>query len=172
MKPINPGLDIRPGMDVYSAYQDQYIGVVTRVFRRPHQDGSPAEHGATPRQTGSSPEAYEDNPHIVHEQGSTVSPTRHTGEKRLGEEMGPVPTMAAGNTGPILQSGEHAYATEPENPDADVAYFAVRPGRINLGIFTRPFYVPTEAVESVSMERVVLDVERDTFPLEWRRRPR
>lgn len=160
-------------MDVYSAYQDQYIGTVTRVFGLESDERSPDERGSTPGQTGSSPEVRHGLPHLPHEGGAAVYPVQHRPQKRLGEEMGPVPTIEAGNTGPVRQSDEQAYATEPvHGPLADVAYFAVRPGRINLGIFTRPLYVPTGAVESISMERIVLNVQRENLPLEWRTRPR
>jgi hypothetical protein len=157
-------------MDVYSAYQDQYIGSVVKVW---HGDGAPAGQpgpGSSPQETGSAREETQ-NPHLVHEEGRTVDPTRHVGRQQLGEEMGPFPTMAVGNTGPRRQSAGDHYATEVRDLQPDVLYFAVRPGRLNLGPLTRPLYVPTSAVHSVSMERIVLDRQRDEIPAAWQRRP-
>jgi hypothetical protein len=162
-------------MDVYSAYQDQYIGSVVRVWRREDRSGSAPRRGAAGDQTGSSPEyalgAAQSNPNLIHEEGRDVDPTWFVGSKQLGEELGPFPTMPVGNTGPIKQSASQNYATEPGDELANVAYFAVRPGRINLGPLTRLLYVPTAAVISVSMDRIVLDVQRSQIPDTWRRSP-
>lgn len=169
-----PPLPIRPGMDVYSAYQDQYIGTVSHVWLREDRSGSAAQRGASSEQTGTSPDATE-NPPLRHEQERTVSPTQHIGRKLLGEEMGPVPTIAAGNTGPVKQSAEHAYATDPTGRLAGVAYFAVRPARPGgenlLNLLARPLYVPVAAIHSISMDRVVLGVQREQIPSAWRIRP-
>lgn len=154
----------RPGLDVFTADQKQYIGTVTRVLWGP-RDGS---IGAGAEETGSSSSAVEGNPELVHEEQAQESPTAHLGERRLGEEMGPVPTIALGNTGPEEQSAEQHYATELHGPDRKAEYLVVRPGRINLGILTPPLWVPVAAVRSVSMERVVLDVEPDGVPVSWR----
>lgn len=154
----------RPGMDVYTADQKQYIGTVTRVLWRPAQKSK----GAGPEETGSSQSAVQGNPELVHEQQAQESPTAHLAERRLGEEMGPVPTIALGNSGPEEQSAAHHYATEPHGPDRAAEYLVVRPGRINLGILTPPLWVPANAVRSVSQERVILDVERDGVPISWR----
>jgi hypothetical protein len=157
-------------MDVYSAYQDEYLGSVIRVW---HGDGGaagPPGAGSGPRESGSAREATQ-NPHLVHEEGAAVDPTRRVGRQQLGEEMGPFPTMAIGNSGPKRQSAGDHYATEIKDLEPDVLYFAVRPGRLNLGPLTRPLYIPTSAVRSISMERIVLDVQRDQIPTEWRRRP-
>lgn len=169
-------LRIRPGMDVYNTYQNQYIGSVVKVWRQPQPHPTPTERGATARQTGSAPETLAGTPELVHEEGAATSPVSRSGdvsnpEARLGEEMGPFPTIAVGNTGPIKQSSAHHYATGDTGPPADVVCFAVRPGRINLGILTPPLYVPTSAVRSVSMERVILDVPGNEIPPAWRRRP-
>jgi hypothetical protein len=162
-------------MDVYSAFQDQYIGSVVRVWRREDRSGSAPRRGAAGDQTGSSPEyaagAARSTPNLIHKEGHDVDPTWFVGSKQLGEEMGPFPTMAVGNTGPIRQSASQNYATEPGDELANVAYFALRPGRINLGPLTRLLYVPTAAVISVSMDRIVLDVQRSQIPDAWRRSP-
>ncbi len=154
----------RRGMDVFTADQEQYIGTVTRVLwgRRERSIGAGAE------ETGSSASAVEGNPELVHEEGARVSPTEHLAPRQLGEEMGPVPTIAFGNTGPEEQSAAQHYATGLHGPERKAEYLVVRPGRINLGILTPPLWVPVAAVRSVSMERVVVDVERDAVPISWR----
>ncbi|HZS94190.1 MAG TPA: hypothetical protein VFA78_05290 [Chloroflexota bacterium] len=159
-------LRIRPGMDVFSAYQNQYIGTVIRVWPG-KRAASGTENSA--RETGSTIEAVRGNPPLQAEGGAAVSPTAHIGSKTLGEELGPFPTEALGNDGPINQSAARKYGTGGSEPD--VVLFAVRPGRINLGPLTPPLYIPTAAVRSVSMARVILDVQRDQIPPEWRQAP-
>jgi hypothetical protein len=154
-------------MDVYSADQTRYIGSVVAV-RRADQPHSP--RGGSAPESGSADQAAHGNPALVHEEDASVSPNIHRGKRQLGEEMGPFPTLAVGNTGPTNQSASQAYATEPRQAAPDVVSFVVRPGRINLGPLTRPLYIPTSAVRSVSMERVVLDLPGDEIPKEWRRR--
>lgn len=154
----------RRGMDVFTADQKGYIGTVARVLWGPAKRSI----GATAEETGSSSSAVEGNPDLVHEEGGQVSPTDYRAERRLGEEMGPVPTIALGNTGPEEQSAEQRYATDLHGPERRAAYLVVRPGRINLGFLTPPLWVPIGAVQSVSMERVVLDVEQDAVPVSWR----
>src|SRR5206468_6834950 len=82
-------LTIRKGMDVYNADQSRYIGTVVRIK---HGEQTPTS-GSGPIETGSSREAVEGNPELVHEEGHAVSPTAPVAEQRLGEEMGPVPTI-------------------------------------------------------------------------------
>ncbi|MBV9282659.1 MAG: hypothetical protein JOZ41_21490, partial [Chloroflexi bacterium] len=82
-------LHIRPGMDVYSAYQDEYIGSVVGVWQRAEPAGTAEQRGAGARETGSAPESARQNPDLTHEEGAGVDPTRHMGKKELGEEMGP-----------------------------------------------------------------------------------
>lgn len=154
----------RPGMDVFTADQKQYIGTVTRVLWRSEEQSA----GAGAAETGSSSAGLEGTPELVHEEGARESPTAHLAERRLGEEMGPVPTIALGNSGPVEQSAERHYGTEPRGPERAAQYLVVRPGRINLGILTPPLWVPVNAVRSVSMERVVLDVETSSLPISWR----
>ena len=164
---------IRPGMDVYSAYQDQYIGSVVRVV----PGSAPAAGG--PQETGpNSPgspvpsvagEMAPASIGVVHEEGAVVGHTDARGSTMLGEEMGPVPTIPIGNTGPVTQSASHAYATGG-GPAPDIRCLVVRPGRLNLGPLTPPLYVPASAIRSISMERIVLDVQRKQIPGEWRRK--
>ncbi len=161
-----PRLHIRPGMDVYSAYQNQYLGSVVRVWRGTDAAlfaGTPSRDASKSLAAGNAP--------MVHEEGNVVGHAEHRGNRILGEDLGPFPTSTAGNTGPLNQSAEHEFATGRADPLANVRYFAVRPGRINLGLLTRPFYVPTSAIHSLSMERVVLDVQREQMPAAWRDKP-
>lgn len=158
-------LPIRRGMDVFSAYQSTYLGTVVDVAA----SGTGSSGG---RSGGETSRAHlEGTPELVHEQGATVSPTAGAGSKELGEEMGPFPTIQMGNGGPVKQSAAHNYATNPDHTYEDVAWFAVRPGRINLGPLTPPFYVPVSAIRSISLERIVLDVDHQGIPQSWHTKP-
>lgn len=161
----SPPFPIRRGMDVFSAYQNQYLGTVVKVA----YTGSRARGEQAGAET--TREHLIGTPELVHEQGATVSPTAGAGSKKSGEEMGPFPTISAGNAGPINQSAAHAYATDPDQTYQGVAWLAVRPGRINLGPLTAPFYVPVTAIRSISLERIVLDVEGSSVPAGWRQKP-
>lgn len=149
-------LTIRPGMDVFNRDGSRYIGSVVRVKR----GGRKRDRGSGSVETGSSSRAVQENPGLVHEEGHTVDPTRHVAERKLGEEMGPVPTIGLGNDGPLNQSAGRRYATELRDEANDVLSFAVRPGRINLGILSRVRWVRAEWVRSLSMDRIILDVDR------------
>ena len=156
-------LRIRPGMDVWDAFQEHYLGSVIHVRR------------GTPPTTAGAREvekegAVESHP-LVHEEGQVAEHAGSQGNRQNGEAMGPFPTAAAGNHGPMNQSAGADYATGQTDDLTSVISFAVRPGRINLGVFTRPFYVPCTAVHSISMERVVVDVRGSIVPAEWQRRP-
>lgn len=156
---------IRPGMDVFNRDVSRYIGSVVDVVR----GGGASYGGSGPVETGSSAGAAQGNPELAHEEGHTVDPTSHIAERKLGEEMGPVPTLSLGNTGPVNQSASHHYATDRRTDLEDVQYFSVRPGRINLGALSPLLWVPADTVRSISMERIILDVEH--VPDEWRRKP-
>lgn len=158
-------LPIRPGMDVYNADQSAYLGSVVRVWR---QETLAGPHGQTQSAMQVGGQEPGSNPALVHEQGAAESPTAHPGEPMLGEEMGPFPTMAVGNSGPLRQSSSHAYATT--GAAEGVKLFSVRPGRINLGILSPVYYVSSDAVHSVSMERVIIGLPGDELPADWRRR--
>jgi hypothetical protein len=158
---------LRPGMDVYSHYQDEYIGSVVRVLyaeahTTPTRSPGPPVAGGGPNPTGS--EAAPTDIGLVHEEGAVVGHAENRGSRVLGEEMGPVPTMSTGNTGPSAQSAAQAYATRTARPVQDIGWLVVRPGRINLGPLTPPLYVPALAIRSISMERIVLDVQRESIP--------
>jgi hypothetical protein len=166
---MNPSTDevrlrVRKGMDVWDAYQEHYLGSVVGVRR-----------GSLPATSGAhSPEkedTVESRP-LVHEEGQAAEHAGSQGQRTNGESMGPFPTISAGNHGPTTQSAGANYATGQTDEQTNVISFAVRPGRLNFGILTRPFYVPSTAVQSISMERVVLDVRGNDIPTEWRHRPR
>lgn len=161
----SPPFPIRRGMDVFSDYQTQYLGAVVEVA----WTGSDTRGGQAGAET--TRQHLAGTPDLIHEQGAAVSPTAGAGSKKSGEEMGPFPTIAAGNDGPTNQSAAHDYATDPKHTYRDLAWFAVRPGRINLGPLTAPFYVPASAVRSLSLERIVLDVDREGIPASWKVRP-
>ncbi|GAC1321863.1 MAG: hypothetical protein NVSMB22_08000 [Chloroflexota bacterium] len=165
----SPSLYIRRGMDVYTAGQKRYLGQVTNVWQGGTFSTSADERGAGARQTGSATESATQNPEVRQEDGSAQSPTRKIGNRIQGESEGPFPTIAAGNTGPINQSAEHEYATAPHGAHGGVVYFAVRPGRYNP--FARRFYIPTTAVHSMSMERIVVDADDGDRLKEWQRKP-
>lgn len=167
----SPTLDIRPGMDMYSADPARYLGSVVAVLRLPRTGGGGGPRAGGPNPTGSEDEPA--NPILSQEQGAQMGSTapERRGTRTLGEEIGPVPTMALGNTGPPRQSAGAAYATHPDSHVPDVTHMAVRPGRLNLGPLSPPVYVPVEAVCALSMERVVIELQGGKIPKTWRRRP-
>lgn len=151
---------IRPGMDVFGAHQNEYIGTVTEVWH-----GAVINAAVRPSSGERASQAELHTPGLQHEQGGTVSPTETIGNREGGEEMGPFPTIAVGNTGPVQQSASHAYATAGAFPS--VLYFAVRPGRLNFGPFTPVLYIPADAICSISQERIVLDRRKRDIPEGW-----
>ena len=78
-----------------------------------------------------------------------------------GESLGPMPTQPVGNAGPETQSARARYATQPDG--------AERLGRGALtvgkwwGLAARRT-IPLDAVQTVSLERVVLRLKRDELP--------
>jgi hypothetical protein len=156
-----PSFPLRRGMDVYDT-RNRYVGSVVYV----HQVKAHSEsHSAGTETTEGHPA---DAPALVHEEGATQQPAEHTGNRMLGEDMGPFPTRSMGNTGPRRQSAGSGYATYPGHTLPGVSWFAVRPGRLNLGVMSRPLRVPASAVRSISMERIILSVERGDIPASWR----
>lgn len=151
---------IRPGMDVFTAFQNQYLGLVTQVW---HQGRNDPDAGPASARRAHQAEVH--TPEQPLEQGRGVSATETLFNHQSGEEMGPFPTEAAGNTGPIVQSAQQHYATGGHFPS--VSYFAVRPGRLNLGPFTPLIYVPVSAIRSISLERIILDVPQGKVPDRW-----
>ena len=82
-----------------------------------------------------------------------------------GESLGPMPTQPVGNVGPETQSARAGYAAHPDG--------AERLGRGALtvgkwwGLAARRT-IPLDAVQTVSLERVVLKLKRDELPA-WER---
>jgi sporulation protein YlmC with PRC-barrel domain len=134
-----PRLTIRRGMDVYDTDQSSYIGSVIDVVRA-------AGHAVRARDAGPKPEKTNDG-HV------------------LGEELGPFPTIAAGNSGPVNQSAAHGYATGNHDTNAEVTAIVVRPGHRNP--LARPLHIPFEAVRSIAMDRLILDVKKSDMPRAW-----
>lgn len=168
-------LRVRPGVDVFSADQNEYIGHVIAAIGDAPSSGS-TQAGRAARETdsaaargGESQARYQQSAALVHEEDHTVSPSHYQGQRTLGEEMGPFPTIAMGNTGPGRQSAGQNYAIDQPEETAGSACFVVRPGRINP--LARPLYIPVSAVHSISLERVVLGVQRNAIPAEWLRNP-
>jgi hypothetical protein len=140
-------------MDVYSMGQERYLGSVVRVI---HDEPSIAG-GDKAQRTGSGDVGGSTS--MVHEEGNVTGHANAAGNRMLGESRGPVPSAHLGNTGPERQSAGQEYATGIRDIPPDVAYFLVRPGRMNWGIFTPTFSVPASAVRSIAMERIVVDWE-------------
>ena len=142
-----PALPIRVGMDVYSVDQEKYIGSVVAVSgARSISRGTGARDSAQ----------HATDVSLVHEEGHQTEGVANVGSRPSGEEMGPFPTVAAGNTGPVNQSSDQQYATTPAGVQG-VEWFGVRPGRINP--IATVLVIPTSAVRSLSMDRIVVDLE-------------
>lgn len=125
--------DIRPAMDVYTK-DNVYLGTVLAIVPGPPHD---ADHGA---ESASAPGGALE--------GSLLS----------GELLGPMPTQTIGNTGPIVQSARGRYASQPDD--------AAPLGRGNIivgkwyGLLGKRS-ISLDAVQTVSLERVVLRLTRD-----------
>ncbi len=137
-------LAIRRGMDVFDAYQEVYLGSVIDLITGTSNDDSARDSNESHDEPGSN------------------------GHRTSGEELGPFPTIALGNEGPLSQSVTHVYGTRRHAGHADVRGFVVRPGRNNP--FARPLYIPVHAVHSISMDRIIVDVRGSDIPPEWRNR--
>jgi hypothetical protein len=164
---------IRHGMDVYSAYQDHYLGTVVGVWHSAVVEPDPADRGATPEQTQSVGHSAEGGSTLQVEEDHSQHTHEATASRTLGEDLGPFPTRRAGNTGPTHQAAGQHYATTPRHTQRGVVYFAVRtirPGSL-LNLVAPRLYIPTTAILSISMERIVLNVQPEQFPQEWGRRP-
>jgi len=163
-----PPLRIRRGMDVYSAYQNQYLGTVIEV--QVAADGVPSavERGSTPQQTQSHDAAAHPGSTAHVEQDTKVATHDVPAKRILGEDLGPFPTGSAGNTGPHRQAAGQYYATTPRDQAPGIVTFVVGPAGIaRLNPFARKLYVPTSAVQNISMERIILDVQREQIPAAW-----
>ncbi len=133
-----PRLTIRRGMDVYDTDQTEYIGSVIEVV------------------AGESPVSGGD------QKSADVSSNGHV----FGEELGPFPTISLGNTGPASQSKARQYGTRNHDLYQSVTGVVVRTGRRNP--LARPLYIPFDAIRSMSMDRLILDVRKSDMPVDWR----
>ncbi len=93
--------------------------------------------------------------------GERVLETARQSSTISGERLGPMPTAPLGNSGPERQSARALYATEPD---------AARPlgrGAIEVGRWwglVGRRTIPLDAVQAVSLERVVLKLTADELP--------
>ncbi|MGH2442986.1 MAG: hypothetical protein ACRDFX_07475 [Chloroflexota bacterium] len=159
---------IRRGMDVYNANQDRYLGTVISVTGpRFGEVPSPPERRFGQMESEPAPE----NISLLHEQGGRTGHAGYRGNPILGEQAGPVPTAATGNSGPQRQSASRGYATGRPESSREIHYIGVRTGRVNLGPFTPLLYIPGSAIVSTSMERIVVDLQNEQVPPAWRRKP-
>ena len=123
--------DIRPSMDVYTL-DNAYLGTVLAVVPGPEPP--------------------------VGETEEQVPAPDHQASAISGELLGPMPTQTIGNPGPRTQSAGAFYATRADG--------ARRLGRGVLkvgkwwGLAGRRT-IPLDAVQTVSLERVVLKVTQD-----------
>jgi len=136
----SPRLTIRRGMDVYDVDQTEYIGSVIDVIA--------GEASANDRAANSPSGGSSNSGHV------------------FGEELGPFPTIGAGNTGPDSQSKARSYGTRHGGSVEHVTGVVVRPGRRNP--LAHPLYIPLDAVRSIAMDRLILDVRKSDMPSEWR----
>ncbi len=135
-----PRVTIRRGMDVYDTDQTEYIGSVIEVVSGDRQ--------AIGANTAPPPAASSKNGHV------------------FGEELGPFPTIAVGNTGPDSQSKARSYGTRHGGAVENVTGVVVRPGRRNP--LARPLYIPFDAIRSIAMDRLILDIRKSEMPSDWR----
>ena len=82
-----------------------------------------------------------------------------------GEMLGPVPTQPVGNVGPETQSARAVYATQPDGAER-LGHGALKVGKW-WGLAARRT-LPLNAVQTVSLERVVLTLKRDELSV-WQR---
>lgn len=97
----------------------------------------------------------------VGEQPERVAESSRQTSAVNGEMFGPVPTQTLGNKGPIRQSARKGYATQPDTDQL------IGDGKLTVGkwwglIGRRT--IPLDAVQTVSMERVVLRYRKDDLP--------
>ena len=78
-----------------------------------------------------------------------------------GESLGPMPTRPVGNTGPETQSARAQYAAQPDGAER-LGRGALKIGKW-WGLAARRT-IPLDAVQTVSLERVVLKLTRDELP--------
>jgi len=91
---------------------------------------------------------------------STPAPDRET-SAISGESLGPMPTQRVGNAGPRTQSARAQYAAQPDDAER-LGHGAITVGKW-WGLAARRT-IPLDAVQTVSLERVVLKLKRDELP--------
>ncbi len=92
---------------------------------------------------------------------SPVAPGREA-SAISGESLGPMPTQPVGNVGPETQSARARYAAQPDGAER-LGRGALKIGKW-WGLAARRT-IPLDAVQTVSLERVVLRLKRDELPV-------
>ncbi len=91
---------------------------------------------------------------------AALAPSRET-STISGESLGPMPTQPVGNAGPRTQSARAQYAAQPDGAER-LGHGALTVGKW-WGLAARRM-IPLDAVQTVSLERVVLKLKRDELP--------
>ena len=91
---------------------------------------------------------------------SAPAPGRET-SATSGEMLGPMPTQPLGNAGPETQSARAEYATRRDGAER-LGHGTLTVGKW-WGLAARRT-LPLDAVQTVSLERVVLKLKRDELP--------
>ena len=92
---------------------------------------------------------------------ASASAPGHESSAISGESLGPMPTQPVGNVGPETQSARAVYATRPDGAER-LGHGALKVGKW-WGLAARRT-IPLDAVQTVSLERVVLKLKRDELP--------
>ena len=90
--------------------------------------------------------------------GENVAPPPDQTSEVNGELLGPMPTIPVGNLGPVSQGAARAYATAADSPGVLGA------GSLVVGKWwglRGRYVIPLDAVQTVSLERVILRVSQD-----------
>ena len=126
--------DIRRSMDVFTI-DNIWLGMVLTVS--PDTDAPEATGGHVPADA---------------RQSSAVS----------GELLGPMPTQTIGNSGPRRQSASANYASPPDGTP-----LVAHTGTLTVGKWwglTARRTIPLDAIQTVSLERVVLRWKKEDLP--------
>ncbi len=90
--------------------------------------------------------------------GERSAPEPAEASEVSGELLGPMPTLPVGNLGPVNQGARAGYATGAGSPDVP------GPGSLTAGKWwglLGRYVIPLDAVQTVSLERVILRVSKD-----------
>jgi hypothetical protein len=126
--------DIRRTMDVYTA-DNVYLGTVLRIESQPD---TPSAHTET----------IDRQPQVFHNPEHAFN----------GEQLGPASTAQMGNQGPTTQSALNKYGASSD------AAVAIGRGSLHVGKWwglAGKHILPLDAVQAVSLERVVLRIRAD-----------